>query len=152
MNHPLTFVTFVAFFCAGFYVFQTKEEVAKLDRELRDVKRQTETERGRTQILAAEWARLNDQERLRTMAAAHLRHLEPMQPAQFQRMDDAQRRLPQAVAFQGSGAGFQPRTDVASAPGGVLVVTAASLLAEDRQPQAQMAAVEPARPAAQEAA
>ncbi|MFL1464170.1 hypothetical protein ACI6QG_18305, partial [Roseococcus sp. DSY-14] len=127
MIHPLTAVTFAAFFGAGFYVYQTKEEVAGLDRDLRDIRRQTEAELSRTQILGAEWARLNDQERLRALAAAHLRHMQPMEPAQFQRLDDAQRRLPVAAAFAPQGTGFGPRTDVAAAPGEALVVTLADI-------------------------
>ena len=127
--HPLTIVTFLGFLGAGFHVFQTKEEVAKLDRELRDIRRQTEQEAGRTQILGAEWARLNDQERLRQLAANHLRHMQPMEPAQFQRLEDAQRRMPAAGAFQAARTGFEPRTDIAAVPGEALVVTLADLRA-----------------------
>jgi hypothetical protein len=133
MIHPLTLVTFVAFFGAGFYVFQTKEEVAKLDRELRDIRRATETERGRTQVLAAEWARLNDQDRLRQMARSHLGHMQPMEPAQFQRLEDAQRRMPVALAFTPMPTGFQPRSDAPTAPGEVLVFNAATF-ARDSAP------------------
>lgn len=125
MIHPLTAITFAAFFGAGFYVFQTKEEVAQLDRDLRDIRRQTEAEMSRTQILNAEWARLNDQERLRRMATSHLRHMQPMEPAQFQRLEDAQRRMPQAIAFTPIATGFAPRTELASAPGEALVFTGA---------------------------
>jgi hypothetical protein len=133
MIHPLTLVTFLAFFGAGFYVFQTKEDVAQLDRELRDIRRQTELERGRTQVLAAEWARLNDQDRLRQMAGIHLRNMQPMEPAQFQRLEDAQRRMPVAVAFAAVPTGFRSRSDAPSAPGEVLVFNAATL-ARDAAP------------------
>jgi len=124
MIHPLTLITFAAFLGSGLYVFQTKEAVAKLDRELREIRRETEAERGRTQTLSAEWARLNDQDRLRQMATSHLRHLQPMEPAQFQRLEDAQRRMPQAVAFTPQPSGFRPRADAPSAPGDVLIFTA----------------------------
>jgi len=152
MIHPLTLVTFAAFFGAGFYVFQTKEEVVKLDRDLRDIRRQTEAERGRTQTLSAEWARLNDQDRLRAMAASHLRHMQPMEPFQFQRLEDAQRRMPQAVAFTIEPTGFQQRADAPSAPGEVLVFNAMTMRAaaepaRARNAPAQMAAAPAAAPA-----
>lgn len=126
MIHPLTLITFAAFLGSGLYVFQTKEAVRKLDQELRSIRMETEAERGRTQTLSAEWARLNDQDRLRQMAAAHLRHMQPMEPAQFQRLEDAQRRMPQVVAFAPVPSGFQRRADAPSAPGDVLVFTVAS--------------------------
>ncbi len=126
MIHPLTLITFAAFLGSGLYVFQTKETVRKLDHELRAIRMETESERARTQTLSAEWARLNDQDRLRQMAAAHLRHMQPMEPAQFQRIEDAQRRMPQAVAFAPIPSGFQRRADAPSAPGDVLVFTVAS--------------------------
>ncbi|WP_207540036.1 cell division protein FtsL [Sabulicella rubraurantiaca] len=153
MIHPLTAITFAAFFGAGFYVFQTKEEVAQLDRDLRDIRRQTEAEMSRTQILNAEWARLNDQERLRHMATSHLRHMQPMEPAQFQRLEDAQRRMPQAVAFTPVSTGFGPRTELASAPGEALVFTAADFRPAPAAPAAAPVVVAeaprpvPARPA-----
>ncbi|MDB5414383.1 MAG: hypothetical protein JWR10_2718 [Rubritepida sp.] len=146
MIHPLTLVTFAAFLGAGLYVFQTKEEVAKLDRELRDVRRQTEAERGRSQTLSAEWARLNDQDRLRAMVNTHLPNMQPMEPAQFQRLDDAQRRMPQAIAFARIPSGFQQRADAPSAPGDVLIFTAATMLA-DAEPSSRRRAPRPAAPA-----
>jgi hypothetical protein len=144
MIHPLTLVTFAAFLGSGLYVFQTKEEVAKLDRELRGVTREIEGERSRTQTLSAEWARLNDQDRLRSMVTNHLREMQPMEPSQFQRLDDAQRRMPQAVAFvPESSTGFRRRADAPSAPGEVLVFSAATMLAE-ADPRRAVPAAQPA--------
>jgi len=143
MINPLTVATFAAFFGAGLYVFTTKEEATRLDRELRDIKRHTEQERARTQVHQAEWARLNDQERLRGMVQLHLRELEPTPAAQFVRLEDAARRLPAPVPFQLSDlAGFGPRADAPSRPGETLVVTALSLLAEERG-AARVAAASP---------
>jgi hypothetical protein len=143
MIHPLTLVTFAAFLGSGLYVFQTKEQVRKLDQELRTIRMETEAERARTQTLSAEWARLNDQDRLRQMAAAHLRHMQPMEPAQFQRIEDAQRRMPQAVAFAPVPSGFQRRADAPSAPGEVLVFTLAS---QRREAETALALAAPPAP------
>ncbi|MEI6161783.1 MAG: hypothetical protein WCP77_18255 [Roseococcus sp.] len=145
MIHPLTLITFAAFLGSGLYVFQTKETVRKLDQELRAIRTETEAERARAQTLSAEWARLNDQDRLRQMAAAHLRHMQPMEPAQFQRIEDAQRRMPQAVAFAPVPSGFQRRSDAPSAPGDVLVFTLAS---QRRDAEPLLAAVAPPPPPA----
>lgn len=145
MINPLTLVTFAAFLGSGLYVFQTKETVRKLDHELRGIRMETEAERARTQTLSAEWARLNDQDRLRQMAAAHLRHMQPMEPAQFQRIEDAQRRMPQAVAFAPVPSGFQRRADAPSAPGDVLVFTVAS---QRREAEPVLALATPAAPPA----
>jgi hypothetical protein len=143
MIHPLTLITFAAFLGSGLYVFQTKETMRKLDQELREVRRETEAERSRIQTLSAEWARLNDQDRLRQMAAAHLRHMQPMEPSQFQRIEDAQRRMPQAVAFAPVPSGFQRRSDAPSEPGEVLVFNLANL-----RPAPEPVVVAAARPAA----
>ncbi|MBS7792783.1 hypothetical protein KTR66_22530, partial [Roseococcus sp. SDR] len=144
MIHPLTLVTFAAFLGSGLYVFQTKEQVRKLDQELRTIRMETEAQRAQTQTLSAEWARLNDQDRLRQMAAAHLRHMQPMEPVQFQRIEDAQRRLPQAVAFAPVPSGFQRRADAPSAPGDVLVFTVAS---QRREAEPALALAVPPPPA-----
>jgi hypothetical protein len=149
MIRPLTALAALVFVGSGFHVFQAKEEVIALDRELRAVHRKTEEERQRTRLLNAEWARLNDQERLRNLANAHLREMQPMEPQQFVRLEDAPRRMPGPVAFAAPpDGGFRARADAPSAPGEVLVFTAASLQALARaaeEPRAPLAV--PAAPA-----
>ncbi|RVT97465.1 hypothetical protein EOD42_06450 [Rhodovarius crocodyli] len=93
------------------YTYQVKQSVKALESELRDIRRQTEEAQERTQNLQAEWARLNDQERLRNLSERQLPNLVPMQPAQFARMEDAVRRLPVAVAFAGPVGAFAPRQE-----------------------------------------
>ncbi|MFN3448659.1 MAG: hypothetical protein ACK44F_08180, partial [Roseococcus sp.] len=130
MIRPLTFLSALAFVAAGFYVFHTKEQVAGQERQLRELRREAEAHRERTRLLQAEWARLNDQERLRALAGAHLRDMQPMEPQQFLRAEDALRRLPAALAFAAPPeAGFRPRADAPSSPNEPLVFTAASLAA-----------------------
>ncbi|NGM19968.1 hypothetical protein G3576_08070 [Roseomonas stagni] len=107
MIRPFTIVCFVAFAGAGAWLYQVKHHVATYDRELRDVRRQTEQMRDRISILRAEWALLNEPDRLRQVATRHL-PLEPMQPTQFARATEMERRLPQAVAFAGPPNLFAP--------------------------------------------
>ena len=78
-----------------------KHQVATHDRELRDIRRQTEQTRDRTAILRAEWALLNEPDRLRQVAMRHL-PLEAMQPQHFTRAAEIERRLRPAVAFAGA--------------------------------------------------
>jgi hypothetical protein len=97
MIKPLSLLTGIAMAAAIGHTFEVKRSVTVLDRELRDIRRGTEEVEGRTQLLQAEWARLNDQERLRGLAERHLAGLAPMQSGQFQRLDEAVRRLPVAA-------------------------------------------------------
>jgi hypothetical protein len=107
MIRPFTILCFAAFAGAGAWLYHVKHEVTTLDRDLREVWRQTEQARDRTAILRAEWAMLNEPDRLRQVAQRHLT-LEPMQPHQFTRLPDAVRRLPQAIAFAGPPNLFVP--------------------------------------------
>ncbi|WP_203073811.1 cell division protein FtsL [Falsiroseomonas ponticola] len=107
MIRPFTFVCFAAFAGAGAWLYQVKHHVATYDRELREIRRQTEQTRDRISILRAEWALLNEPDRLRQVATRHL-PLEPMQPTQFARLAEMERRLPQAVAFAGPPNLFAP--------------------------------------------
>ncbi|MDB5371776.1 MAG: hypothetical protein JWP04_418, partial [Belnapia sp.] len=106
---PFTLLCLVAFLGAGLHVYQTKHEAAVLDRELRGIARKVEEAEARTQTLQAEWAWLNEPERLRGVAQRHLPALEPMQPAQFVRATEAERRLPAVMAYAGPTALFAAR-------------------------------------------
>lgn len=108
---PLSLCTFLAAAFAGLHLYQSKHEVALLDRELRGIARQIDEANDRSQALQAEWAWLNEPERLRGVAQRHLQ-LEPMQPSQFQRLNEAERRLPQVAAYDGPKALFAERLPV----------------------------------------
>jgi len=95
MIRPVTLLTLLAAMGAGLHLYQTKHAVALLDRELRATARQIGEVQERTVALAAEWAWLNEPERLRAVAQKHL-SLEPMQPSQFVRIAEAERRLAEA--------------------------------------------------------
>lgn len=107
MIRPLTLVTLCAAAGAGLYLYQVKHSVAQLDRQLRDVNRQTEQARERTQVLRAEWALLNEPDRLRQVAQRHL-PLDAMTPTQFVRLGEIERRLPHARQFAGPPSLFAP--------------------------------------------
>lgn len=115
MIRPLTLVSLIVAAGAGLHLYQVKHSVSMLDRELREVNRQTEVVRERTQILRAEWALLNEPDRLRQVAQRHLA-LEPMAPAQFIREAELERRLPAARAFAGPPSLFGPPEAPAVAP------------------------------------
>ena len=111
MIRPISLLSGLAMAAAIGHTFEVKRSVTILDRELRDIRRGTEEVEGRTQLLQAEWARLNDQERLRGLAERHLAGLSPMQSGQFQRLDEAVRRLPVAVAWNAPASPFAPRDE-----------------------------------------
>jgi hypothetical protein len=115
MIRPLTFVSLIIAAGAGLHLYQVKHSVSMLDRELREVNRQTEVVRERTQILRAEWALLNEPDRLRQVAQRHLA-LEPMAPAQFIRDAELERRLPAARPFAGPPSLFGPVETPAKPP------------------------------------
>ena len=111
MINPLSIVTGILMATVIGHTFEVKRHVGTLDRELRDIRRATEEVDIRTQTLAAEWARLNDQERLRNLADRHLGQMVPMQPAQFVRHEEGVRRLPIALAWAGEISPFAPRRE-----------------------------------------
>ena len=120
MIRPLTLVSLIAAAGAGLHLYQVKHSVSMLDRELREVNRQTEVVRERTQILRAEWALLNEPDRLRQVAQRHLA-LEPMAPAQFIREAELERRLPAARVFAGPPSLFGPVELPPSVPEALMV-------------------------------
>ena len=110
---PLNLFGFLAAATAGLHLYQTKHEVALLDRELRGLGRQIEETQDRTMALNAEWAWLNEPDRLRGTAQRHL-GLEQMQPGQFVRVQDLDRRLPGPVPFTGPATLFSGKAPPAS--------------------------------------
>ncbi len=113
MIRPLTLIGLFVFAGAAGYLFQVKHTASVLERELRNTHRRTEAARERTQVLRAEWALLNEPERLRGVAQRHLA-LEPMTPQQFVRQADLARRLPPPMVFAGAPSLFAPPAGRAS--------------------------------------
>ena len=133
MIRPLTLVSLIVAAGAGLHLYQVKHSVSLLDRELREVNRQTEVVRERTQILRAEWALLNEPDRLRQVAQRHLA-LEPMAPAQFIREAELERRLPAARPFAGPPSLFGPPELPPSVPEALLVPSPVAATAAPQAP------------------
>jgi hypothetical protein len=107
MIRPLTLLSIIAAAGAGLHVYNTKHAVSLLDRELRTIAHDIQEAEARTTALRADWSWATEQERLRALAQRHLA-LEPMQPSQFVRFTEAERRLPPPAAPDGPAAPFAP--------------------------------------------
>jgi cell division protein FtsL len=93
MTRPLTCLTLLAAAGAGLYLYQAKHQAQLLDREINRVVHAADQTRERTSMLRAEWAALNEPERLATLAAQHL-SLQTVAPGQFAQLADLGSRLP----------------------------------------------------------
>ena len=97
MIRPFTIICMVSAFGSGLYLYQSKHTAQVLDREITRTLKQTEVTRDRTNMLRAEWALLNEPDRLADLAKAHL-SLQTLRPTQFVAMNDLASRLPAPVA------------------------------------------------------
>lgn len=135
MIRPFTLLCFCAFAGIGAWLYQVKHQVAMKDRELVEIRRQTEQARQRLDILRAEWALMNEPGRLRQNATRVL-SLEPMQPQHFARPTDIERRLPAAQAFAGAPNLFAPPPGAEPPRGATPPVMLASAPAQLARPPA----------------
>lgn len=97
MIRPFTLICMVSAFGAGLYLYQSKHHAQVLDREIMRTIKQTEATRERTGMLRAEWALLNEPDRLAELAKAHT-SLQTLKPTQFVTLADLSTRLPAPVA------------------------------------------------------
>ncbi|WP_158742092.1 hypothetical protein [Acidisphaera sp. L21] len=93
MIRPLTCLSLVAALGSGLYLYQEKHRAQLLDRDIGRTVKLAEQSRDRIGLLKAEWALLNEPERLAGLAAQHLQ-LSSLQPSQFARIEDLRNRLP----------------------------------------------------------
>ena len=93
MMRPMTCLSLLAALGSGLYLYQEKHNAQLLDRDINRTIKQAEQARDRIGLLKAEWALLNEPERLQTLAAQHL-GLQTLAPAQFARLEDLPGRLP----------------------------------------------------------
>jgi hypothetical protein len=82
---------------SGLYLYSEKHRTELLDRDIFHVVAATQAAHARTGLLRAEWALLNDPERLQAMADRYLA-LRPTAPAQFVSSEGLAARLPPPAA------------------------------------------------------
>jgi len=97
MMRPFTCLCMLAAAGAGLYLYQEKYRAQLLDRDIAGVIKQIDQSHDRINLLKAEWALLNEPDRLATLAAQHL-SLQPLAPTQFAQLADLGSRLPGPVA------------------------------------------------------
>jgi len=93
MIRPFTCVCMLLAGGSGLYLYQTKHRALLLDREIAHTVKQTEAARERITALRAEWALLNEPERLAELNTQHL-GLRSLAPTQFVALADLPSRLP----------------------------------------------------------
>src|SRR4051794_40621719 len=77
---------------SGLFLYQSKHQVQVLDREVGKVVKLTEQTRERIGILRAEWALLNEPDRISELARTRL-GLTTLQPSQFVGLNELATRL-----------------------------------------------------------
>ncbi len=133
MIRPFTCVCLVLAAGSGLYLYQVKQRAFALDASLRSTFHGIDVARERTRMLRADWALMNDPERLQALASEYL-HLQPMQPSQLMTMDQLAAALPPPVA---------PQAAPASAPNGSVPDAAKTAPAIDPTHGVPMAAATP---------
>jgi hypothetical protein len=154
MIRPFTCVCLVLAAGSGLYLYQVKQRAFALDAELRGTFRGIDEARDHTRMLRADWALMNDPERLQALASQYLT-LQPMAPSQLMTMDQLASALPPPIP-----AGTKPAAtpDVKAPPAtdpiqGMPMAQAAPMVLPHTHPTApQVALLQPAVPAPQVAA
>jgi len=94
MIRPVTLIAFAAFIGSGLYLYQVKHQAQLVDRQIHKVQDATEAARARAGVLRAEYALLNDPDRLAQLATQYVPDLKSTQPSQWSSMAEIDRRLP----------------------------------------------------------
>ena len=127
MIRPFTAVCVLLAAGSGLYLYTEKHRTTVLDQQISQIIQNTRHVRERTAMLRAEWALLNQPDRLQSLASRFLPELHPMAPAQFVQMVALSQRLPEIAP---------PATAPAPAPALLLPpqqVMASSLATVDRR-------------------
>lgn len=97
MIRPFTCICLVLAAGSGLYLYQVKQRAFALDAQLRSTFHDIDVARERTRMLRADWALMNDPERLQSLANQYLA-LKPMGPSQLMTLDQLAVALPAPVA------------------------------------------------------
>ena len=141
MIKPFTCLTVLLAAGSGLYLYTEKHRTTVLDERIRAVVSETDRIEDRTSMLRAEWALLNQPDRLQTLAAKFLPRLQPMAPTQFVQAADLDKRLPSVGPPPGT---VPPATPGMGAPSPTSMPDAAVVMAS----AAASAAAAKAKPAA----
>lgn len=98
MIRPFTALCVLLAGASGLYLYTEKHRTTVLDQQISRIVQDTQHIRERTAMLRAEWALLNQPDRLQTLATRFLPDLHPMAPEQFVQMASLVRRLPDVAA------------------------------------------------------
>ncbi len=140
MIRPFTAICMSAAVASGLFLYQTKHQAQMLDRQIMGVLKQTEAARERIGAMKAEWALLNEPERLAELSQKHL-GLRTLAPTQFVAVADLGSRLPPPAA---PGTALPATGEAAAAPSAPVP---APVVAAPAAPAARLAArVPPAAP------
>ena len=125
MIRPFTCVCALLAGASGLYLYSEKHRTTLLDQQISKVVDDTQHIRERTAMLRAEWALLNQPDRLQGLATRFLPQLQPMVPTQFVQMASLADRLPapgpetppHPIATPQTAPGLVGQQPAASAPG-----------------------------------
>ena len=94
MIRPFTCLSVLLAAGSGLYLYSEKHRTTLLDDKIRVVVEDTHRIEDRTSMLRAEWALLNQPDRLQTLATKFLPALAPIAPTQFVQLAELDRHLP----------------------------------------------------------
>jgi hypothetical protein len=137
MIRPFTCICLMMAAGSGLYLYQVKQRAFALDSELRSTFHDIDAARDRTRMLKADWALMNDPERLQSLATQYLT-LQPMGPTQLLTMDQLAAALPPVGLPASTAPDATP-----DATQGVPMALAAPTILPHTSPLPQIAALEP---------
>ncbi|AQU86703.1 ABC transporter permease [Komagataeibacter nataicola] len=94
MSRFVTFFFAVVAAVSGLFLYNKKQQTTALDHQIAQIVEQTERTRAQTAMLRAEWAMLNQPDRLGTLASRYDKALQPVSPTQFVQMSALSAHLP----------------------------------------------------------